>query len=194
MKWTTQISQEDFGSLLNWFSPNSDEAASEYEKIHAGLVRFFRFRGCGRTKSLADETINRVAKKVDSLDLTKDNKKITIFYGFALNVYREFVRSGSSNEIQLLPDLPIRSLDTNTIPDENEQRFGCLENCLKQLSKDEHDLIIRYFSKERSEKIALRREIASELGISPNALHVRIYRLKDRLKQCIGNCGEEKDA
>ncbi len=193
MKRTTQILSEDFESLLKWFSHDAEEAGIEYEKIRGGLVRFFRFRGCSDPDILTDETINRVTAKVMGLDFSENNKKITIFYGFAKNVYREYIRSKSSNEVQLLPELPFAAVKLEIGTVDKDASFECLENCLKKLKRQERVLILHYFSKEKAEKILLRRKIAEELGITSNALHVRVYRLKEGLKTCIKSCKGEKD-
>ena len=87
MKKDLTLTQEDFDSLLGWLSSDRDEAGVLYEKIREGLIRFFRFRGCDDPSTLADETINRVALKVNTFDSAKDVKTITYFYGFASNVF-----------------------------------------------------------------------------------------------------------
>ena len=64
-----------------------------FNSIREGLIRFFRFKGCSDAQTLADETINRVAEKIPTFDESKDVKKLTIFYGFASNIFHEYLRT-----------------------------------------------------------------------------------------------------
>lgn len=191
MKKNPQISNENFESLLNWFSTDSEEAGLEFEKIREGLVRFFRFRGCNDSMGLADETMNRVVNKFNTLDLSRGSEKITIFYGFARFVYHEYLRDNSSKDIQLDVDFPMRATDEGSKTDPDDE-LECLDRCLDNLSSVEKQLIVSYFSKEKAEKILLRKKIMEDLDINANALHVRVYRIKEQLKNCIENCLKKK--
>lgn len=184
MRKTNQLKKVEFEGLLNWFSSDQKEAGEKYEQIHNGLRRYFRYRGCSDPDDLADETINRVAKKLSDLDLTQTQKKISIFYGFALNIYREYLNSNSNREILLNPDL----VPKKEISGEVNGEMGCLERCLSTLSDDERKLILTYYSKDKGAKIILRKKMAEDIEITTNALHVRIYRIKENLKNCIEEC------
>jgi DNA-directed RNA polymerase specialized sigma24 family protein len=192
MNKTDQISKEDFEALLNWFSTNKEEAGKEYEQIRDRLVNFFCFKGCADSQNLADETINRVTLKLTKLNLTQTENKISIFYGFAQNVYHEYRRQVSKQEIQLITELPLANLQTENNQTEDSQ-FRCLDLCLKKLSASERKLILTYYSKEKNEKINLRKKIASSYGITLNALHVRVYRLKDKLRNCLEECENKSE-
>lgn len=191
MKKHSQISIEDFEALLNWFSTDSEKAGIEYEKVRSGLIRFFHFRGCSDPETLADETINRVAKKIDSLYFSDETQKISIFYGFALNIFREHLRHSSSMELQLLPEIPIVETESEAVSDK-EVDLEYLERCLKELDENDRDLIIKYFSKDKGAKIELRKKLAKELKISVSTLHVKVHRIKFKLKNCIEECKEKK--
>ncbi|HZT35185.1 MAG TPA: hypothetical protein VFA15_04640, partial [Nitrososphaera sp.] len=71
-------------------------------------------------------------------------------------------------------------------PDEN--LHICLDRCLKELSSKDRRLLLDYYSKDGREKIELRRRLAAELGISENALRIRLSRLRATLKGCIEAC------
>ena len=89
MNNNSTLEQEDFDQLLRWLSTDREEAGKKYELVREGLIRFFRYKGCHDSESLADETINRVASKVSTLDTTQNFKTITYFYGFAANILLE---------------------------------------------------------------------------------------------------------
>src|SRR5689334_9508444 len=89
MRKKTQISQEDFDNLLAWFSNDADEGGKKYEEVRAGLIKYFYYRGCPESESLADETINRVATKLANFTFDGNFKLITYFYSFASKIFLE---------------------------------------------------------------------------------------------------------
>jgi tRNA G10 N-methylase Trm11 len=192
MKTHPELSREEFAALLNWFSTDSDQAGEEYEAIRQGLVRFFGFRGCFDPQSLADETINRVAIRLEKLEISQDIRKISIFYGFALNVFREYIRFETTCRVELRNDFS-SDLNGNTERDEDEDlKFKCLTECLDTLEESDRNLIIDYFSREKFDKIEFRRQLAESRGITATNLHVKIHRIKRRLRKCIESCQKGK--
>ena len=61
------ILSEDFRRFLAWLAPEPERAAVRYNEIHAALARIFACRGCERPYDLADETLDRVIRKVDTV-------------------------------------------------------------------------------------------------------------------------------
>ena len=60
-------SQEAFEKLLAWLDPDRDKAVEKYQRIYLRLVRVFATRGRADAEDLADQTVNVVASKIDSL-------------------------------------------------------------------------------------------------------------------------------
>src|SRR5262245_20430567 len=56
--------KEEFDCLLAYLSPDREEAGKEYETLRRKLIKLFQYRGCHSPEELADETINRIAKKI----------------------------------------------------------------------------------------------------------------------------------
>src|SRR6185503_11175891 len=56
---------EAFDKLLALFSFDRDEAGKIYEELRIRLIRFFEWRGCGSADTLADQTFDRVMRKID---------------------------------------------------------------------------------------------------------------------------------
>ena len=176
------ITAERFSTFLAWLNPDSDRAGEEYERLRFRLLTFFTQRRCCYADELADETINRVILK--SAEESIENK-LAYFYGVARNVYREFLRK---QRIQLDIDevaLPSTEPDTPTFPRE------CLDKCLEELSPDNKDLVLDYFSEKKSAKIQLHRHISESLRTTQTALRMRVMRIKQRLKSCIHECMNE---
>ncbi|MFN0140045.1 MAG: hypothetical protein ACKVQW_08160 [Pyrinomonadaceae bacterium] len=179
------LDQAEFDGLLNWFSPNREEAGKRYESVRQGLTRYFRFKGCSNEEDLADETINRVARKLPKLDLSAGNQPITIFFGFASKMFlEELKRTRKEIDIETKQHLHNPIDDTENI----EIQFDCLEECLNKLGAGERELVTDYYSKNKSEKFEYRRNIAAKRDISMNNLHVKVHRLRHTLRICVEGC------
>lgn len=185
MKKQFGLVEENFNDLLNWFSVNRDEAGKQYEEIRNGLIRFFYFKGCADAEDLADEAINRVATKLPTLDLSGNIKPTNLFYGFASKIYLEYFSKIKKQDIEFNADLHSPSKDSENI------NQSCLEHCLAELSTDDADLIIEYYSLDKAEKIAHRRTLAEKLQLEMGAIHTKIHRLKKILRECIEKCAAE---
>ena len=190
MKQTNALTQENFKTLLNWFSPDKDEAGERYEQIRQGLIRYFQFRGCQTPDLLADETITRVAVKLPSFDMSNNVKTVTYFYGFAKNIYLEYRKKNKEIGIETVAFL------SDKTPNEAEKReeivFDCLDNCLARFPSEERDLLLQYYSKNKQEKFELRRNLAAQWNLKKGTLHTKIHRLKSNLGQCVRKCLAEK--
>ncbi|MEW6125500.1 MAG: sigma-70 family RNA polymerase sigma factor [Acidobacteriota bacterium] len=176
---------QNFEKLLVWLHPERERAGIKYEEIRFGLIKIFTRRGCLISEELADETIDRVCRKVHDIADNYVGDPALYFYGVAKNVLHEYHKKKVDPE-PLPPQLP----DDN---DEEyrsyqEKHWECLEHCLNELSNEDRRLIIHYFQDNHRAKIDHRREIADSLNISLNHLRVKIHRLKTELQTCIFGC------
>ncbi len=189
MKKDKILTQQEFDDLLNWLSVDREKAAEIYLSVSEGLIRYFRIKGCSDSQSLVDDTINRVARSIGKIDISDGHKPITIFYGFAKNVYFEYLararRSPLILDLERLPPYASPKADGGSDP-----RFNCLDTCVNGLREKESHLVMAYFEKDRGEKVASRRELAEHLKISIGNLHVKIHRLKNTLRKCLEDCLE----
>src|SRR5262245_50407415 len=62
-KW--DLSEAAFSMLLARLNADPALAGEEYEKIRKRLIYFFERKGCRTAAELGDETINRVARKIE---------------------------------------------------------------------------------------------------------------------------------
>ena len=174
-----ELTREKLFSFLEWLSPDADRAGEEYERLRFRLCTFFSQRQCSLADELADETINRVILKAS--EETVENK-IAYCYGVARNVYREFLRKQRSHvdieQVQVIADAP----EEPSFPRE------CLDRCLQQLSPENQNLLLDYFSEAKLAKIHLRQRISQGLETTQTALRMRVMRAKQKLKTCIEQC------
>src|SRR5215204_4296031 len=61
-KWT--LNQDAFDQLLNCFSSDRDKAAVQYDLAYRKVVRYFEWRSIVRAEACADETMDRVARRI----------------------------------------------------------------------------------------------------------------------------------
>src|SRR5215813_1021582 len=79
-KWA--LTQQAWDGLLLALGPDRDEAGEKYIEIRTNLTRFFEWRGCPFPEDHADETINRMAKRV------AEGEEILNPAGYAMGVAR----------------------------------------------------------------------------------------------------------
>jgi len=181
-KWT--LTQEAFDKLLIALGGDRDSGSEKYLEIRTNLTRFFEWRGCSFPEDHADETINRLAKKIT------EGEEILNPAGYAMGVARllflEIMKSqrreqSALNELGSAGEAYVESED-------GEERLECLQKCLQTLSPDNRELILQYYQGEKSEKIQNRKKLLDRLGIPVNTLRMRVLRLRERLQGCVEEC------
>jgi DNA-directed RNA polymerase specialized sigma24 family protein len=191
MKEHSVLQQKDLDALLELFSSDREEAGKAYEDLRKGLVRYFTSKGCSDSLDLADETLTRVATKAVAFDNSLNIKPSAFVFGFASRVYLEYTRRPHKRAVEFDP--AIHSPTTELVkPEDDEVAMRCLDECLAKHPAEERSLIIRYYSKERHEKIELRKQLAEELACKPEVLHMRVHRMRAALKTCVSRCLEKK--
>ena len=175
------LSQEAFDSLLAWLDPDREQAAVKYEDIRKRLILIFTGRACAEAEDLADETINRVISKLDELGKSFEGDRGRYFFGVANKVYLEYRRRKSPQPPHFPP------VDSDQI----ELEFRCLERCIETLSEAQRYLLLQYYGAEGGAKVEHRKRLAVELGIAPNALRIRAYRIRVGLQECMRKCMED---
>jgi RNA polymerase sigma factor (sigma-70 family) len=189
-KWA--ITPEAFDLLLSWLDPNRELAGERYEEVRSRLIRRFRQHGCPEPEQLANDTIDRVARKLPEIIDTYEGEPAPYFYSVAHYIHMEFLRSPATVSLAQT-DVPIR--DAPSPPesfDEDERMNACLRHCMEKLSAREREMILQYYKGERQVKIEIRKELAERLGIKLANLRLQTQRIRARLKKCILNCLERK--
>jgi RNA polymerase sigma factor (sigma-70 family) len=178
--WT--LTQEAFDQLLVWLNPDREQAGNRYEQIRLRLIKIFACRGCVEPEELADETINRVIRKLTEIKESYEGDPALYFYGVAQKVHLEYIRRKP-----VPTDLPPQPEPV----EEAEQEYECLERCMQKLTPQNREFVIQYYQQEKRAKIDNRRELAERLGIALNALRIRAHRLRATLHECVRQCLEQ---
>lgn len=183
--WT--LTQESFDSLLAWLNPDREQAGKKYEEIRSRLVKGFASHGCPAAEELADETINRVAKRLPEIAETYVGDPLRYFYRVAHYVHLEYLRK-ESHVAQLPPgELPVRENAEDIEPE-----YECLDKCLRQLTPDNRELVLQYYQGEKSMKIRIRKALALRLNTKQANLRLQAYRIRENMKKCIQECLEQR--
>jgi RNA polymerase sigma factor (sigma-70 family) len=175
------LTQESFDALLVWLDPNRELAGRQYENIRVRLIKIFTCRGCPDAEDLADETINRVTKRLPDIKAEYTGEKIRYFYGVANKVHLEYLRR------KPVPPAPEPANET----DEIEGLYDCLEQCLEKLPRENRLIVVQYYQEDKQAKISHRKQLAEQLGIALNALRIRAFRIRSLLEECVQQCIEQ---
>jgi DNA-directed RNA polymerase specialized sigma24 family protein len=183
-KWT--LSDEAFAALLDRLSPDRDSAAARYEALRARLIRFFGWERCAASPDLADEVLNRLARRL--LEGERIESIDRYVYGIARLVLRESVNrvqrtAAALAELRLVPDAGAA----------DEAPLACVGTCLGRLSPDERAFILEYYSGDGRQRIENRKRIARRLELPVNAVRNRALRLRERLERCCRDCLRDRE-
>src|SRR5262245_61309060 len=66
------LNAESLAKFLACLDPDPDRAGARYESLRLTLMKFFDWRGAHFPEECADETINRVIRKIDEGESIRD--------------------------------------------------------------------------------------------------------------------------
>jgi DNA-directed RNA polymerase specialized sigma24 family protein len=190
--WTP--TEQAFRRFLEWLDEGHDSSGERYLEMRKRLVRYFDQKQCANADDLADETLNRAARRLEEEGTITDASPAHYCYIVAKFVFLEHLRvvqpesSGEDSDF----DTAATTLGHSS-PDRTALvRLDCLDHCLEQLVVVDRDLILEYYRGEQgAEKIQRRRELAERFTLSLNALSIRACRIRDRLEACVTKCASE---
>jgi DNA-directed RNA polymerase specialized sigma24 family protein len=181
-KWA--LTQDAFDKLLAAFGEDRESAAEKYLQVRGNLIRFFEWRGCPFPEDHADETINRVARKL------AEGEEIRNPAGYCSGVARMLlleINKERAREQQAMGELansPPADFDAS----ESERQIECLRACLENLSADNRELIVEYYQGEKGTKIENRKRLTERFRVPVNTLRMRALRLREKLQACVEEC------
>ena len=187
------LSSKAFETLLNWLDEGTDSSGQSYLEMRRRLVAYFDRKNCSTPEELADETLNRLARRLEEEGRIVCDAPAQYCYIVARFVLLEHLRARKD-------EVPLHDLlrqtgaeEVSAVGAENEtaireRLMNCLETCTQKLELANRDLIIRYYYGEQRVKIENRRALAQQLGITVNALSIRACRIRDKLEACVRQC------
>jgi len=166
-------------ALLGRLGPDRERAAEAYESVRRRLIRLFEWRAWSEPEALADETIDRVARRLAEGVEIRAEDPYAYFAGVAVFVLRETARRAQRERAAL-------SETHSAFRDEDpDLRIVALEGCLGELASENRALVLGYYTGEGNQHLAGCGALAQRLGLEPGALRVRVHRLRQRLEECV---------
>jgi DNA-directed RNA polymerase specialized sigma24 family protein len=186
-----------FSRLLWWLDDGTDSRGEVYLEMRRRLVAYFDRRNRPAADVLADETFDRIMKTLEtsgSIQVTPPARYCYVIARFVLleDIRREG-RSVPFDEARPAssPESAGSAADAaNAIAD--DRRLECLDTCLLKLKPDQRELVIEYYRDAKKQRIDRRRELATRMGISMNALGIRLCRLRGMLETCVRACSARR--
>src|SRR5262245_46242397 len=125
------LTREALDALLARLDPDRERAGVLYEEIRQTLVTYFRVNGCNDVEALADETLDRAARRVTETDVVDVRQFVR---GVARNVMCEVRRGPRAVPLQDVAD-PRHAAPTDVADTAARERLlRCLETCVKRCS------------------------------------------------------------
>ena len=183
-----QLTTAAFDGLLAALDADRERAGAEYERIRARLIRLFEWRGVDAPETFADETLNRTARKI-SEGMRIENVS-NFVGGVARNVLLESFDERTREQKKLAA---FSENETHSKPENEDERVPCFRECLDALPEEHSGLIVDYYNRTDVPRIKQRKDLAAHLGESPNALRIRVHRLRHELDKCICGCLKERE-
>ncbi len=182
-KW--ELSHEAFDKLLSWLDKDRNIAAEKYEAIRLRLLKILNYRKCFQAEEIADETFDRVSKKIDWLLENYQGDPTLYFLAVANNIYLEFLKKPRQEELN-------ENIAQNKSDEEDFQpEYECLQECLQKLNSEQREFILNYYQGEKSVKINNRKKLVEDLGKGVINLRVKAYRIRAKLQKCVLECVEK---
>ena len=179
-RWT--LNQTALASLIERLGRGD---AREYEVLRRKLIAFLDLRGAARPEVAADETLDRVARKLEE-GVAIESLRAYVF-GVARRVLLESERRERRERIvQEAWVLLHREPDA---PDaETQRRLACLDTCLRSLSAENRAIIEAYHGSAGGSLRGGRVALAARLNLSEGALRTRAHRIRNELGACARRC------
>jgi RNA polymerase sigma factor (sigma-70 family) len=179
-----KLTQEGFDLLLARLDADRNIAGEKYEAARQKLIKFLGWWGSQSPEDLADESIDRLIKKIAAGEDIKDLTGYLI--GVARLVFKEHVKDQVKRRNRMEQVREDRPLTDDQI--DSEARHQCYERCLEGLSSDNRELVVNYYQEEKRKKAAQREELSARLGIPINLLRIRAFRIRKKLGECLQKC------
>jgi len=150
------------------------EPAERYEALRWRLVRLFHWERCGEPEVLADEALDRLARRV------AEGEPIAQLESYLFGIARMLLREEAARAMRQRTKLAEFSREQVRLSlpasDELAER---LRRCLDSLEPEQRRIVLAYYDGRPRE------QLANELGLQLNALRNRALRLREKLEKCV---------
>lgn len=165
-----ELDREGWETLMAALAPDRELAGHKYEELRRRLTDLFAWERCEAPDHLADEALNRLARKLTEGASIPHLDRYA--FGIARFLIQEDLRARRGRQAAL------RQFPSQNPAGRSASMVVALEECLAGLPPANRGLIERYYAEDRA-------MLARELGISVNALRNRAMRIREELFQCV---------
>jgi DNA-directed RNA polymerase specialized sigma24 family protein len=191
-----------FTRLLEWLDGGVDSFGERYLEMRQRLITYFDRRNRPFADDLADEALSRIGQTLErsgTIEITPQARYCYVVAKFVLlEDLRRSQRRVSLNESWHADGESWLERTAASLRDEastnHDERLGCLDRCLDQLTPEQRGLIVDYYRDVGQTKIARRRDMAKRLGITMNALAIRASRIRALIESRMAGCGDSMAA
>lgn len=177
------VQRENLDKILDVLGPGEEAAALEYRRLHQRLSRLFEWNGAEDPTALADEAMDRLARRALEQDA---HEPIQNPAAFALKIARFLLLEESRRQQKKLEALRLWNVQhRESVPTEAELIDAALQQCLAKLQPERRSLIEQYYLHSGKDKAVFHRKLADELGLTVNALRNRALRARQELEACL---------
>lgn len=187
LKQNWSLTEAGFNKLLESLDLDRQRAAEQYEHLRRSLIRYFDWRGCIESERDADETIDRVIRKLS------EGPGVDDLHTYALGVARNVALESLRTQQQETALIDLSPTSDPTLHDESDLRFDCFENCLGELASSKREFILAYYEGSKRTKIVNRQRLADQLRIPIARLRIQAHRIREKLENCITHCLSTKN-
>lgn len=174
---------EVFARFLNYLDSDPSRAQDQYKNIHQKVANFAEFSGAADGTQVADEALDRCARRLDE----GVNVPRPKFEGYARttakNICQEQRRADQRTKTAFL------TIFANQSDAANKDATGIyrlMKECFKKLLPTEQELLKDYCRiAQASDRVQKRKELATLLELTEVALRLAIWRLRQRLERCL---------
>jgi len=182
-----QLTPERFELLLSHLSIDPAERGTRYEMLRGRLIIFFSRRMLALPEDLADEVLNRIARRLE------EGEAISRIEGYALGIARHVLqeqRAQGDRERSAAEEFHWNiSRETLTTDEGEEIRLARMKDCLERLPHSDQEMLSEYYLAEGSGKIPARRRLAKAREMTQAALRKRVFVLRGMIQRCMQRQG-----
>jgi DNA-directed RNA polymerase specialized sigma24 family protein len=185
--------EKSFQAFLNWLNGGANSDGQRYLELRQRLELYFDRKNCVAPSQLADETLNRVIRKLEENGDINGLAPLQYCYSVAKGVFLEALRA--DNRSPFYP--PVTATNPSnlagrsvTLPEsgaatEQKEKVAA---CVETLSSADRELIVEYYRGRQRSKMEHRAALAARLGLTASALSSRALSVRQRLEVCIQAC------
>ena len=167
--------------LLERLRADSASGGFGYEQLRRRLILFFRQREPVDAETLADEALDRLARRLD--EGVPINNPAHYAFGIAKLMLFE------ANARRLRQEARVDEPETELVIIEDDAidpaLVRALRTCLRSIGRRGSELMLAYYRDDDARRIRTRRNLAEKLGITVNTLRNRALRLREALETCV---------